>query len=329
MRKLSLQRRLVLAIVLGMACGLASYLRLRESDLLAADLTWAWRGARALLAGQNPYQVIQPTGANPFDAPLFYPLPALFVFVPLAWLPAPVAAGVFMAISTALLVFGLTRDGYGRLPLLASVPFLNSVIWPQWAPLIAAAALLPALMPLVLAKPSIGLAAFAARGTWRSGLICAAVLGFSVLVLPSWPLDWLAAIRRHGGLVPLLYLPGPLVLVALVRWRDWRGRLLAMLAIVPQISYDSLLAWLVPQTFRQSAALTLLSWCAVFTWGPANRAGIVSESLSWVSAWIYLPACAMLLAPDIARLARRFRRVPAGTAEAVLSSGPDDRAPDL
>jgi hypothetical protein len=323
-----LGRLVLLALLLGAACGLASYLRLREAGILAADLTWAWRGAQALLAGQNPYRVIQPTGPYPFDAPLFYPLPALFVFVPLAWLPAPVAAGVFMAVSTALLVFGITRDGYARLPLLASVPFLNAVIWPQWAPLIAAAALLPGTMPLALAKPSIGLAAFAARGTWRNAALCAAVLAFSLLILPSWPLDWLAAVRRHGGLIPLLYLPGPLVLVALVRWRDWRGRLLAVLAVVPQISYDSLLAWLVPQTFRQSAALTLLSWCAVFTWGPANRAGLVSEPLSWVSAWIYLPACAMLLAPDITRLARRLKRAPDGEAEVVFGRGHDDAGLD-
>ena len=297
------QRRILLSIGLGIVAGLVAYTRLRAMGILAADLTWPWRGARALLAGQDPYQVIQPTGDYPFDAPLYYPLPALLVFLPLAPLPAEAAAGLFMAISVALLVFGLTRDGYERLPMLISLPFLNCLIWPQWSPLLTAAVLLPGLLPLAIAKPSIGLAAFAARGTWRAAVAVVAILALSLALLPAWPWEWLQAIRRHGGDIPLLCLGGPLLLLALLRWRDWRGRLLAGLAIVPQVPYDAVMVWLVPRTLRQSLALALLSWGALVTWPVGARLG-VRAGISWMNVWVYLPACGMLVWPDVLRIWR-------------------------
>ncbi len=296
------RHRLILALLLGGCAALICWWRLHHANMLAADFTWPWRGARALLVGQNPYHVVQSTGAYPFDAPLYYPLPALLFVLPLAWLSAPVAGGVFMGISTALLVYGLTRHGYERLPVLLSLPFCNALIWPQWAPLITATLVSPALLPLALAKPSIGMAVFAARPSWRGVWASAALLAVSLVVLPTWPLDWLAAVRQHGGVLPLAHFPGPLVLLAALRWRDWRARLLLTMVCVPQIAYDVLPIWLVARTFRQQLMLSCCSWLSLLMW-PYAAALHGNDWMMWLVLWIYLPALVLLLWPTPLRAA--------------------------
>src|SRR5262249_18508358 len=97
-----------------------------------------------------------------------------------------------------------------------------------------------------------------------------ALLGGGLLVLlsfalvPSWPLDWIANLRRASHhLPPLLVLPvGPLLLLALLRWREARGRLLLLLACVPQIYwfYDALPLALIARSWRERLLLVLCSW---------------------------------------------------------------------
>jgi len=293
---LAQRHRLLLALVLGVCAAAICWWRLHDAGLLAADFTWPWRGARALLAGENPYHVIQRTGPDPFDAPLYYPLPTLLFVLPLAWLPAPLAGGAFMGLSTALLVYALTRDGYARLPVLLSVPFCNALIWPQWAPLIAAVVLLPSLLPLVLAKPSIGMAAFAARPSWRGVMASVVVFAVSLAVLPTWPLDWLAAVRQHAAVSPLFNFGGPLLLLAAVRWRNWQARLLLALAFAPQLSYDVLPVLLVPRTFKQHLVLSICSWLSVLVW-PYAVGLHRNDWMNWQIIWLYLPALVMVLWP--------------------------------
>jgi hypothetical protein len=79
--------RLVVALCIGLLATALSYFLLHRDGRLAGDFQWPLRGAQALVSGQNPYEVIQPSGPYPFDAPLYYPLPAILVALPFAWLP--------------------------------------------------------------------------------------------------------------------------------------------------------------------------------------------------------------------------------------------------
>jgi len=290
------RHRLVLTVVLGVCAAVICWWRLHNDGVLAADFTWPWRGARALLAGENPYHVIQRTGPYPFDAPLYYPLPTLLFVLPLAWLPAPLAGGAFMGLSTALLVYAGTRDGYQRLPILLSVPFCNALFWPQWAPIITAVVLLPHLLPLALAKPSIGVAAFAARPSWRGAVASVVVLAGSFAVLPTWPLDWFAAVRQHAAVSPLFSFGGPLLLLAAVRWRSWQARLLLAMTCAPQLPYDVLPVLLVARTFRQHLVLAICGWLGVLVW-PYAVVLHRNDWMGWQIVWVYLPALVIVLWP--------------------------------
>jgi hypothetical protein len=288
----TIARRLTIAITIGLIVTIYYYLT-TDATLLAADFTWAWRGARLLLVGANPYHDPTIGSGHPYpaDAPLFYPLPALLFAIPVALLPAPTAGALFFGIASGLLAFCLTQESYTRLPIFLSLPFWNALQVTQWSPLIAAAVLSAPLLPLALAKPTIGFAAFIARPTRRGLLLSLAVLGVSLVILPTWPNDWWRNVQGTVRPIPLLTLPlGPLLLLAVRYLRNWRGRLLLGMAIAPQFSYDMLPIGLIPTTFVESLGWALLSWGTLicYIWQP--RLGPL-----WYVVWCYLPALAILL----------------------------------
>jgi hypothetical protein len=194
----------------------------------------------------------------------------------------------------------LTRDGFARLPILASGPFVSAAVMVQWSPLLAAAALLPSLGLFAAAKPNLGLAAVGARPTWRAVVGAAALVALSLVVAPQWPLDWLRVLRQG---VEAITLPGGvLVLLALLRWRRPEARLVVLLACVPQIVafYDQLLLLLVPRTARESMLAALLSLAAFQGWlwrgelAPGQWTG-TSEAWPWIGALLFAPAVVMVL----------------------------------
>jgi hypothetical protein len=293
----AIRRRIIVALLMGMAAGILCTLYLQHVGHQAADFTWPWRGARQFMDGLNPYR--DPTlgkGKSPYpaDDPLFYPLPTLLLVAPLAPFPAPVAGGIFMGASTGLLAFALTKHSYKALVLFFSLPFWNAFLAAQWAPLLTALVLLPALAPIALAKPSSGLAVFVARPSLRTVLVGLIVLGISILLLPTWPWDWWTNTRILHKFIPILHFPGSLLALALVSWRDWRARLLFGMAIAPQASYDLLPLWVIPRTTRQSLLLTALSWGAYFCAQRWPEGG-----WRWPLVGIYLPALAFVLWPTM------------------------------
>ncbi|HWQ15918.1 MAG TPA: hypothetical protein VNL77_24170 [Roseiflexaceae bacterium] len=299
-------RRIGIAVAIGAAAAALCYVRLLQHGDYAADFTLPLFGARWLLAGQNPY-----TSPYPVDSPLFYPLPAVLAALPFAPLPPELAGALFFGLSSGLLAFGLTRDGWHRLLLFLSAPFLMALAWAQWPPLIMAAVLLPGLYPLAICKPNLGLPLMLAYPSWRGMAACAALLLLSLLVLPSWPLDWLASLGRNRHAPPLVVLPGPLLLLGLLRWRAPEARLLLLLALAPQRLFfsDQLPLWLIPATARQTLALTLASWLGFFAW-LAFDSGTSAGAPPWVVACTYLPALALVLLPLAARRAARPARLP-------------------
>ena len=295
--------RLIISAALGCWGAFITYFSLVVAPQhLAKDFTWPWRAARVLLEGHNPYDVIQATGAYPFNVGLFYPLTAAIATTPFAPLGPVLAGTIFFGLSAALLAFGLTgtRDGFAKLPVFASAPFCMAGVLCQWSPLITAAALLPALQFLTTTKPNLGLVAWIYRPSVKGAVAAAAFIALSILLLPSWPLDWreaLAAAPRYKG--PIFRgLVGVVLLLGVLRWRRREGRLFLAMAITPQLSlfYDQLPLWLIPSSVWRSVALSALSWVAWWQWYP-SRASTASVAIAepWVFWLIYLPALALLL----------------------------------
>jgi hypothetical protein len=136
----------------------------------------------------------------------------------------------------------------------------------------------------------------------RAFLATAVLFVVSLAVLPSWPLGWLNNLKENRHVPPALILPGIVLLIAAVAWRRHAGRLLLMMAIVPQLLffYDQLPLWLIPRTWKQSAMLSATSWVAYLGWktttaGTTNMGLVVTEAAVWVVAGIYLPTLALVL----------------------------------
>lgn len=251
----------------------------------AADFRWALHLVHRLLERQNPY-----------DTPLEqYPLTAALFALPFVRLPPEVAAGLFWGISSALLAFGLTRHGYQRLLVFLAYPYWAGILTVQWSPIIVASAFFPLLLPVTMAKPQIGLPVFLTRLSWRGLLACVVVALLSIAVMPNWPLLWLRQTGNYEHFIPLIVLPGPLLLLALLKYRDRDAWLLLLAALMPQRwFFDSFILWLIPRSRRQ------IVWTAFISWG----AGIwrwyhIPHSFTQVGRWtvllVYLPMMAVIL----------------------------------
>ena len=315
--------RATIAVALGAWGAFITYFSLIVAPHhLAKDFSWPWRAARILLDGHNPYDVMQATGPYPFNVGLFYPLPAAVAALPFAPLPPAAAGALFFGISSALLAFGLarTRGDLARLPIFFSAPFCMAAVLAQWAPLMTAAALLPALQFLTVTKPNIGLACWTYRPTVRGALTAALFAGATLLLVPTWPLDWREALQaapRYKG--PLFRgATGLILLLAAVRWRQREGRLFLAMSAVPQLSlfYDQLPLWLIPQTLWRSVLLSAASWIAWWQWYPSRELqSSVAVAAPWVFWLIYIPALVILLLPT-SRLHWRSLLKPASVANA-------------
>ena len=219
----------------------------------AGDFNWAVWMARDLLAHKNPYE----------RATQLYPLPAGLFALPVAWLPRTLAGAIFYGASSTLMAFGLTRDGYRRLLVFLAYPFWAGTLTAQWTPLLFAAALFPLLLPATMAKPQIGLPVAVTRLSKTGVIACLGVLAVSFAVLPRWPWLWIAHFGEYQRFIPLLIFPGPLLLLALVRYRDKDAIFLLIAAAMPQRwFYDMLILWLIPKTRKEILVPALISWGA-------------------------------------------------------------------
>ena len=298
------------AFVVGGLSALVSLICLLQRGGYAGDFTWAWRAARLLIHGHNPYHDpgLSPIFPYPFDAPLFYPLPAVVVAAPFALLPAWLGGPTFFGICAGTLAYLIARKQEWRLvPLLVSAPFYVAASVAQWSPLIVAAALAPALAPLALAKPNLGIPVLITHGDRRQWLRALYFVVLTLPLLPSWPLDWLHNLQHQSHYpMPLQVFPGIVLLLALLRWHDPAARLLLAMAIMPQRLwfYDQLPLWLMARSWREGLFLTVFSWIGYWGWrltpGDAVWKGTSPEmATGWIIGCIYLPALAVAFAPPI------------------------------
>ena len=143
-RSPSRTHRIIFATVLAVLAALFAH----EQYHLArphSDFGMVWFGARALLGHSDPYSLIGPGKTFNYDWPLIYPVPALVAALPLAALSEQWATTFFVGISTWLLAFGITRDGWYRIPLFTTGAFIASAQLGQWSILFTAALFIPAL----------------------------------------------------------------------------------------------------------------------------------------------------------------------------------------
>lgn len=334
----SLQRRSRLspvrfAAVVGLLAALVSAVGLHQRGGYAGDFTWAWRAARLLAQGQNPYRDpgLDPIFPYPFDAPLLYPLTAVVIAAPFALFPAWLAGSLFFGCSAALLAYVIARSQrWFLLPLFLSAPFYVAATVAQWSPLVVASALAPSLAFLAVCKPSIGLPVLLTHGDRRSWQRAARFVLLTLALYPLWPLGWLHNLRsEHGYPVPLTVFPGLFLLLALLRWRDQRARLVFLMACFPQRLwfYDQLPLWLVARNWQESLLLTVASWIGYWGWrltaeSPVWNGSNPADAPVWVVTFIYLVALGIVLRPSLRRgwkmLRARLQPRPAVTESRVL-----------
>lgn len=277
--------RIALSAAIGIGSGAFCWYLMKHLHQDAADFRWALHLVNRLLARQNPY-----------DTPLEqYPLTAGLFALPFVRLQPELAAGIFWGISSSLLAFGLTRHGYTRLLIFLAYPYWAGIITVQWSPIIAASAFFPLLLPVTMAKPQIGLPVFLTRLSLKGLLACVVVALLSLVVMPNWPWLWLRQTGNYEHFIPMLVLPGPLLLLALLRYRERDAWLLLLAAIMPQRwFFDSFILWLIPQSRRQ------IIWTVFFSWGaglwrwyhvPHN----FTEVGRWTVIFLYVPMLAVIL----------------------------------
>jgi Glycosyltransferase family 87 len=225
----------VLALLLGALLGLAHVALLRTP----ADFSIYYSAARVLASGGNPYSwhALQRVMPQVIPPGYVYPLWGLLPALAIAWLPLPVAAGVWLAASSCALVYaiwalgrfvGIPSRSYW-LPALVgvvclSVPGLFVLIQGQvslllLAALVGAYAALKSgqqrwagvLLALALAKPqltllpALAIAAVAWRGTtfaqvarWAAGTL-GIFVALSFVVRPYWLAGWFAAVGADAA----------------------------------------------------------------------------------------------------------------------------------
>jgi hypothetical protein len=239
------------------------------------------------------------SGENATESIAMYPLTTAVAMLPFIWLPDAIVVSLVLGLSTLLLVLALLQQGeWWRLLALVSMPFLYALVTGQWSPLLLAVALLPStlLYPLTMIKPQLGLPIALMQFGWLRAAICVAILAVLLLIYPTWPLDWLDPAGTYDGGIPLLVLPGgPLLLLALLRWRTPRARWLLLYALMPQrVFYDQLLLFLVIQTRREMLLFVTLTWLAYFGWF-FTQATLGWSGIGWAVHLLYLFCLACML----------------------------------
>jgi len=296
-------------VAVGSAAAAVAWLAFRLPPPSASDFDQFYVGARALAAGRDPYAAVLQAGLS---YPLFYPLPAVLLALPLAWLPLEIARAVWSGLGAALLTVAARRYGRGLPVALVSAAFFNALVLGQWSPFLTAGAAVPALAATWVAKPSVGLAMFAAYPLRRALLGSIGLLVLSLAVAPSWPAHWLAAARGQIYLPPIMRPGGALLLLGLLRWRRPEGRLLAALAVVPQTTglYETLPLFLIPRRRREAYALAILSLVAAFAaahWFPWAGGSAEPLQANLARRWpltlglLYVPALILTVSGNPAR----------------------------
>ncbi len=304
--------RLAVAAAVGALSALFVTLVYVVQPQSAPDFDQWWVAARALRMGADPYAAVT---ASRWAWPLFYPLPAVLCVLPLSFLPVQVARAVFVALGGGCLALAMTRRAWWPLVVFTSGAWVATVTAAQWTPFLVAGALFPAVGVLYVVKPTIGAVSFVYRPSLTAVVGGVALLGLSFAIWPAWFGSWLAAVRHAPNIVAPVTRPGGfLLLLALLRWRRREARLLGALACVPHtiLPQEALVLFLIPTTYREGAALSLLTSLAVLLvyvlGAPRGYAALLDLAWPIMLVVVYLPVLVLVL--------RRPNTAPQGVGEA-------------
>ena len=335
----ALRTRLIFSLVLGVVAALYAYDTHRSFLAIgqSPDSLFLWRGARILLAGGDPYNFAtwrtMPAGELDIAAwrnviePLYYPVPALLIWIPFSLGSFLVGSAAFCGLGAAVFVFAISRAGLHRVWLCGSVGFIMALRFGQWSTWLTAAALLPMLSFLLPAKPNLGLPLVLAKPNRAMVIGSLAILVLSLIVLPRWPLGWYATVTGpfthtvpHPAPVTTFGGLGAIVLLAIVRWRRPEARLLVLMACVPQLPFwsDQLPLATIAETRREVIWSMLgghLCFIAWFLFAP-KVIYYVPVMQPYALFGTYVPALIMVLRrPNVGPVPgwslRRLERLPA------------------
>lgn len=293
------------ALLIGLVAGGLCALKAATNVVVTMDFEFFWRASRLFANGVNPYPLRPGDMGWPLPDALYYPVPALLVMWPFQYFSLPVAAGVFFGGASAWLAWRLSEDGFWRLWILGGPGFIMAAILGQWSPLIVVGVLIPGAGFLLACKPTLGLACFVYRPTWRGALSVAAICLLSLIIFPTWPLEWFANLRivanhptaEHPS--PILKPLGWALVLALARWRQPEARLLVAMACVPQLLYfaDQLPLGLVARKRSEAVALGACGIVAALAWFILlpEKGSHVNAAAPYVMVGLYLPALIMVL----------------------------------
>jgi hypothetical protein len=259
-----------------------------------------WRAAvLAVRDGHNPYTP-DPTAIGP-QFQFFNPLPAAVLAIPFAFFRPDIGLSLFSGVSAAVLAFVVTRRSFDPLVMFLSASFAHTAVMGQWSLLLTAALYSPTLAFIGSTKPNVGAAIVAALASWRAALAMLAFAALTIVLRPSWPAEWLVAVRTSLYHFSPLGVPGGvLLLLALLRWRRPEARLIAMLGMVPQspFVYEAMPLFFVPRSRPEFYALVIGSDLALAVYvhlrgtPPAEAFRIDAAA---VVVCMYLPALVMVL----------------------------------
>jgi hypothetical protein len=280
-----MRARIAISALVGVIAGSFCFFLMNVLHQHAGDFSWAIHLAQRFLAHQNPYDTSLEQ----------YPFPAALFALPFVRLRPEIAASVFYGLSSSLLALGLTREGYHRLLVFLAYPYWIGLLTVQWSTAIMAGAFFPLLLPLAMAKPQVGLPVFLTRLTRRGLLACLFVGLLSLIAMPRWPLLWIGQLGYYQHFFALLVLPGPLILLALVRYRDRDAWLLLLSSVVPmRWFFDVFILWLIPKSRREILVTVGFSWMAGI-WRWYHQPASFTQVGRWIVLTTYLPMLVIIL----------------------------------
>jgi hypothetical protein len=305
---------LVLALAFVVVCRILLYVWMPD---WTSDFDRLYASAAHLVRGENPY----PPGTGSFP----YPLPAVLLAVPFTAIPLNFARPIFDILIGWAFAFALWkyRGSYALLAVVSGA-YLFAMASGQTTPLMVAASLVPALGFLLAVKPNTAGALWIARPSWMAIVGVSAFLAVSLVVLPSWPLDWWMAwpLDNTRWVPPILRPFGFVLLLAALRWRTPEARLILAIAFIPQttLPYELVSLALIPANRLEMGIYVAGSWIAV---AAADRLNLTPDLAEWAAiGWpvtlcaVYLPMLYLVLRPT---LSLRFRRHSGGTSRKVKS----------
>src|SRR4051812_35255130 len=170
----------------------------------ASDLAPIWASARAWLDHQDPYDAVGPGRTFDTSFPQIYPMTAIVTVTPLALIPLRWSEALFVGLGFGLFTWAATTKRLltPAVVALVSLGALMAIQTSQWSLLLTGAALVPGFGWLLVAKPTVGLALFAAFPRWKTAIGCGVFLLLATLLWPAWITEWRATLASAPHVIP-------------------------------------------------------------------------------------------------------------------------------